>query len=120
MTHKINRQYHVLDAEGQIAGRLATKVASLLMGKGKIDYATNVDNGDFVKVTNISALKFSGKKLVNKVYYSHSGYPGGLKETKLSARVNKSPEVLFKSIVKSMLPKNKLQNPMIKRLTVLK
>ncbi|PJA92535.1 MAG: 50S ribosomal protein L13, partial [Candidatus Komeilibacteria bacterium CG_4_9_14_3_um_filter_37_5] len=75
MTQKINRKHHQLNAEGQAAGRLASAVASLLMGKGKVDYAANVDQGDFVIVSNINALKFTGKKLVNKIYYRHSGYP---------------------------------------------
>jgi len=112
----MERQTHQLDATNQIAGRLASQVALLLQGKNKASYQPHLDQGDNVVISNIAQMKFSGKKVEQKIYYRHSGYPGGIKQTKLSDRMKK-PEELFRDMVRLMLPKNKLAANMIKRLT---
>lgn len=113
---KIDRQIHKMDATDEAAGRVATKVAILLMGKNKASYAPNIDNGDFVEVANLDKLKFTGKKLEQKTYYSYSGYPGGLKEKKLKDVFKNRPQEVLRRTVYNMLPKNKLRKEFIKRL----
>ena len=115
---EIQREKHNFDATGQVAGRLASEIAILLMGKHKVNFQPNLDQGDFVEVTNINKLKFTGKKLEKKEYYRHSGYPGGLKTTPLSKLFKEEPEKLFRKMVYNMLPKNKLRKEMIKRLII--
>jgi len=115
---EITREKHVLDAAGQIGGRLASEIAILLMGKHKTTYQQNVDGGDFVEVKNIKQLEFSGKKLDTKLYYRASGYPGGLKTFVLRKLFGDDPAKLFTLMVYRMLPKNKLRREMIKRLTI--
>jgi len=114
---KIERKQHQIDATDQSVGRLATQIATLLRGKNKATYSPQIDGGDFVTVTNIDKLKFTGKKLEQKKYYHYSGYPGGLKETKLDKLFNERPEEVLRKAVWNMLPKNKLRQHMIKRLT---
>lgn len=97
-------------------GRLATKVASLLRGKNKPDFRPDVDVGDFVIVSNVAELKFSGNKESNKIYYRHSGYLGHLKKEPLGKMFKRNPEEVFKKAVYGMLPKNKLRDAQIKRL----
>lgn len=116
----MTRQQHTIDASGKIAGRLASQVAVLLQGKHKPSYQPQNDCGDMVLVTNISQIRFSGKKLQQKVYHRFTGYPGGIISTRLIERMKVHPERLFKEIVNAMLPKNKLRARMIKRLTVSK
>jgi len=116
MKPKINRKIHKIDAEGKVAGRLASELAILLMGKNKSSYAPNVDNGDFIEVSNVDKLKFTGKKLLQKKYYHYSGYQGGLKEKKLKDVFEKSPNIVLHKAVYNMLPKNKLRKNFIKRL----
>lgn len=111
----IVRKTHTLDATSQVPGRLATKIARLLMGKHKPTYQPHVDIGDLVVVQNIEKLLISKKKLTDKMYYQHSRYPGGLKIK--AAKDLKPAEVLRRSVNK-MLPKNRLQAKMIKRLTI--
>lgn len=115
---QIAREKHQLDASEQIAGRLASQVAILLLGKRKPSFMPNMDGGDFVEIINIRQLKFSGKKMDNKLYYRASGYPGGLKTTLLSKFFQETPDKLFKLMVYRMLPKNKLRREMIKRLSI--
>ena len=114
---KIERKTHQIDATDQSVGRLATQIATLLRGKHKANYSPQVDNGDFVIVTNINKLKFTGKKLEQKKYYRYSGYPGGLKTTKLKELFGNNPQEVLKKAVYNMLPKNRLRQHMIKRLT---
>ncbi|MBD3359877.1 MAG: 50S ribosomal protein L13 [Candidatus Buchananbacteria bacterium] len=114
---KIDRKNHQIDATDQAIGRLATQIAALLRGKHKPNYAPQVDNGDFVVVTNIDKVRFTGKKIEQKKYYRYSGYPGGLKTTKLKKIFNESPQEVLKKAVYNMLPKNKLRQHIIKRLT---
>lgn len=115
---EIKRQHHQIDASGQVLGRLASKVASLLMGKHKPIFSRNLDCGDFVIVTNAKKIKLTGKKLGQKLYYRHSGYPGGLKSISLEKLLETNPTRAIEFAVKGMLPKNKLRDRMMKRLKV--
>lgn len=99
-------------------GRLATEVATLLIGKRKIGWRPNVDQGDFVAVKASSKIKVTGSKLKDKIYYRHSGYPGGLKEETLEHKLKKDPRKVIVLAVRRMLPKNRLSRQMIKRLKV--
>jgi len=114
---KIERKNHQLDATDQILGRLATQAANLLRGKHKVNYTPHIDNGDFVVITNHNKFKVTGKKMDQKIYYSYSGYPGGLKEKKLKDLFEQNPKEVIRKAVYNMLPKNKLRQHMIKRLT---
>ena len=118
MVNKINRQFHTIDAAGQAAGRLATRIALILRGKHKPEYQANADLGDRVDVININQLKFSGAKLTQKVYKHFSGYPGGLRQKKVSEVFVKNPGAVLRHAVLGMLPKNKLRTGMIKRLKI--
>ncbi|NQU77420.1 50S ribosomal protein L13 [Candidatus Falkowbacteria bacterium] len=112
---KIQRKTHKIDATGQAVGRIATQAATFLRGKNKASFVPYLDMGDNVVVENADKLKFSGKKLDQKVYYHHTGYPGGLKTTKMK---DLKPEEIVKRAVWNMLPKNKLRDIMIKRLVI--
>ncbi|HEY91476.1 MAG TPA: 50S ribosomal protein L13 [Dehalococcoidia bacterium] len=114
----IERKWHIVDAEGQILGRMATQVARLLMGKHKPMFVRNMDVGDSVVVINADKVRFTGNKEKKKVYYRHTGYPGGLKTTNLETMMQKHPERVIEHAVKGMLPKNRLQARMMKRLRV--
>lgn len=113
----LNREQHTLDATGRPFGRIASNVAALLIGKHKIVFQREQDNGDSVCVQNISQMRFTGQKLKNKIYYRHSGYRGGLKEIQLQKFFLQSPEKLFQKTVYNMLPNNKFRNSRMKRLT---
>ena len=102
------REFVHYDAEGKILGRLAAEIAKKLMGKDKVSYTPHIDGGDFVIVTNIEKIAVTGKKLTDKVYYSHSGFPGGLKERRLEEILAKNPKEALMLAVKRMLPKNRL------------
>lgn len=110
------RKWFVVDAEGQTLGRLATQLAIILKGKNKVDYAPHVDNGDYVIVLNADKFAVTGKKLTDKIYYRHTGYLGGLKETPLEDMLVKKPLRALELAVSGMLPKNKLRKDMISRL----
>lgn len=112
------QKWVLVNAEGKTFGRLASEVAVILMGKNKPEYTPNVDTGDYVIVINADKLVFTGKKLDQKVYYHHSGYPGGLKETKYRQLMQKKPEFAFMEAVRRMLPKNKLGSKMLTKLHV--
>jgi len=114
----LERRWFLVDANDQILGRLASEIATILMGKGKPDYTDFLDTGDFVVVVNAEEVKMTGKKWDDKVYYSHSGYPGGLKEVSARRMLEKHPERIVQFAVKGMLPKNKLGRRMLKRLKV--
>lgn len=116
----INRKHHTIDVEGKILGRVATEVAILLRGKNKVTFEPHVDNGDFVAIKNIEKIAVSGNKIEQKIYRTHSGYPGGLKETQMKKMMAEKPEEILKLAVWNMLPKNKLRAQFIKRLTFLK
>lgn len=110
------RKTHTIDATNQILGRLSTRIAMILTGKRKANYTPNVDVGDEVVVNCVSKMKFSGNKLENKIYYHHSGYPGGLKETLMKKIFVKDPSQLLQKAVYNMLPKNKLRSGRMNRL----
>lgn len=114
----IQRNWHLIDAKNQTLGRLAVGVANILMGKGKVNYVPYLDMGDFVVVTNASSIKVTGKKALDKKYYSHSGYPGGLRTQTFSGLIVSKPEEIIKHAVKGMLPNNKLRNEMLKKLFI--
>jgi len=114
----ITRNWHIIDVKGQILGRSATKIASLLMGKSKAYYVLNLDCGDHVVVTNAKEVKVTGKKETDKVYTRYSGYPGGLRKEALGDLRNRRPEQIIIHAVSGMLPKNKLHDRMLKRLYV--
>ncbi|GAB4575879.1 MAG: 50S ribosomal protein L13 [Anaerolineae bacterium] len=115
---EIERDWWVVDAKGLTLGRLASKIAYILKGKHKPSYAPNVDAGDFVIVVNADRIHVSGKKLEDKKYYRHSGYPGGLTETRLRDMLAKQPERVLELAVRGMLPKNALGRKMFKKLKV--
>ncbi len=111
------KTYHI-DASGRPLGRLATEIAILLMGKNEEDYLPHKDEGGFVKVKNIEKIVFTGRKKDDKIYYHHTGYPGGLKKTPYSKLLQKDSIAALKKAVYGMLPKNKLRKERIKRLNV--
>ena len=114
----IDRKWYVVDAEGMTLGRLASEVAKVLRGKNKPIFTPHIDTGDYVIVVNAEKIKVTGKKLNQKVYYSHSEYVGGMKETTLAEMMAKKPEKVIELAVKGMLPKGPLGRSMIKKLHV--
>ena len=114
----VTRKWHEVDAEGKILGRLSTQIAVKLMGKDKPEYTPHVDTGDYVIVLNAGKIAVTGKKMKDKKYYRHSGYPGGLKERNLAELLEKKPEEAIKQAVRRMLPKNRLGREMLKKLKV--
>ena len=115
---KIEIKWYVVDAEGQTLGRLAAEVAKVLRGKNKPEFTPHIDTGDNVIVINAEKIKVTGKKLDQKVYYHHSDYVGGMKETTLREMMAKKPEQVIELAVKGMLPKGPLGRTMIKKLHV--
>src|SRR3989344_2046813 len=114
----IQRNWHLINAKGQILGRLAVEISTVLRGKSKPNYVPYLDMGDFVVVTNAKDIKVSGKKADDKKYYSHSGYPGGLRTQTFAGLIVTKPEEIIKHAVKGMLPNNKLRKLLIKKLYV--
>ena len=115
---EVTRNWYEIDAEGKILGKVAAEIAVRLMGKHKPSYTPHVDGGDFVIVTNAEKIAVTGKKLLDKKYYRHSGYPGGLKVRNLQEMLEKQPTEVKRKAVERMLPKNKLGSQMIGRLKV--
>jgi large subunit ribosomal protein L13 len=115
---EIERQWHVIDASGKILGRLATQAAGLLMGKQKPIFSRHLDVGDFVVVINAEKVRVTGNKPKQKLYYRHSGYPGGLKSISLEQMMQTDPTRVIEYAVKGMLPHNRLRAGMRKRLKV--
>ena len=114
----IEREWYVVDATGHTLGRLASEIATILRGKNKPTYTPHIDTGDNVIVINAEKIKVTGKKLDQKIYYHHSDYVGGMKETTLREKLNKKPEDVIYLAVKGMLPKGPLGRQMIKKLHV--
>ena len=114
----IDRKWYVVDAEGMTLGRLASEVAKVLRGKNKPIFTPHMDTGDYVIIVNAEKVKVTGKKLDQKVYYHHSGYVGGLKETTLKEKLAKKPEQVIELAVKGMLPKGPLGRQMYRKLFV--
>ncbi len=117
---KIIRSWHLVDLSTQTLGRIATKIANLLMGKDKVDQSLNHDWGDYVIAINSDNILVTGNKLKQKIYYRHSGYPGSLKEITLKVQMAKDSTKVIKMAVANMLPKNKLRKPRLNRLKVFK
>ena len=115
---KIERKWDVVDAEGCTLGRLASEVAKVLRGKNKPEYTPHIDTGDYVIVVNAAKVKVTGKKLQQKIYYNHSDYVGGMRETTLAEMMAKKPEKVIELAVKGMLPKGPMGRDMIKKLHV--
>jgi large subunit ribosomal protein L13 len=111
-------QWHLIDLSGQTLGRVATQIAGLLMGKDKVLSANHLDNGDFVVAINSDQIKVTGNKLSDKIYYRHSGFPGGLRSITLGDQMAKDSRKVIESAIKGMLPKNKLRDIRIKKLKV--
>lgn len=114
----VKRNWYVLDAEGLTLGRVATKAAHILRGKHKVTFTPHVDCGDYLIITNASKVKLTGNKLEDKMYYDHSGYPGGLRERNAKEMIEKYPEEMVERAVKGMLPKGRLGRQMAKKLFV--
>jgi large subunit ribosomal protein L13 len=114
----VQREWYVVDASGQTLGRLASQVARILRGKHKPIYSPSVDTGDYVIVVNAEKVHVTGRKLDQKIYYRHSGYPGGLKEITLRNLLRKHPTRVIEHAVRGMLPKNRLGRRMFKKLKV--
>jgi large subunit ribosomal protein L13 len=114
----VKRQWHLIDAKDEILGRLSTKIAGLLMGKGKATFSTHMDMGDYVVVINAEKIMVTGRKASQKVYITHSGYPGGFKSKKYSMMMEQHPERIIEHAVAGMLPINRLRDPRMLRLKV--
>ena len=115
---EVTRKWYLIDADGTTLGRLAVEVADILRGKNKPQYTPNVDTGDFVIVINADKIQVSGKKETDKMYRSHSGFPGGFKEISFKAMMEKAPERAIEKAVKGMLPHNTLGDEQFKKLKV--
>jgi len=117
---EINKKWWLVDAQGQTLGRFSSKIAQILRGKHKVDFTPHMDMGDFVIVINAEKVKLSGSKENDKVYFRHTGYPGGVKETKYSEMIQKFPERIVENAVKGMLPHNRLGRKILLNLKVYK
>ena len=117
-TSEIERQWYVVDAEGQTLGRLATRIADTLRGKRKAEFTPHVDTGDFVIVVNAEKIHVTGNKLDQKMYHRHSGYPGGLRSRTLRAQLERRPTEVIRMAVKGMLPRNRLSSAQLNKLKI--
>jgi large subunit ribosomal protein L13 len=115
---ELEQRWYLVDADGQTLGRLATQIADALRGKGKPQFTPHVDSGDFVVVVNAEKVRVTGKKLEQKRYYRHSGYPGGLRSRTLAQQLDRRPTEVLRAAVKGMLPKNKLAARQITKLKI--
>jgi large subunit ribosomal protein L13 len=115
---EVQREWYVVDAQGQTLGRLATRIATILRGKNKPIFTPHVDCGDYVIVVNADKIHVTGQKMTQKKYYRHSGYPGGLKEITLRDQLQKFPNRVVEAAVRGMLPRNRLGRRMFKKLKV--
>ncbi|HKZ26352.1 MAG TPA: 50S ribosomal protein L13 [Rubrobacteraceae bacterium] len=115
---EVERKWHVIDAEGQTLGRLATEIARLLRGKNKPQYTPHVDTGDFVVVVNAEKVVVTGKKAEQKVYYRHTGYPGGLRETSYETMLERKPTEILRKAVRGMMPRTRLGRQQFRKLKI--
>ena len=115
---EVTRDWYVVDADGQTLGRLATQIADALRGKRKPEYTPHCDTGDFVVVVNAEKIRVTGNKLNDKIYYRHSGYPGGLRSRTLAEMLERRPEEVIRKAVKGMLPRNRLGRQQLTKLKV--
>jgi len=116
--HEVKRDWFIIDASGKILGRLATEIASRLRGKHKAEYTPHVDTGDYIIVTNAEKVAVTGRKFKEKNYYSHSGFPGGIKSISFDKLQKKDPARIIERAVKGMLPKNPLGREMYRKLKI--
>jgi len=114
----VKRDWYVVDAEGKTLGRLATEVASRLRGKHKPEYTPHVDTGDYIVVVNAEKVAVTGNKASDKMYYRHTGYPGGMRSANFNEMIERKPEMVIEKAVKGMLPKNPLGRAMFSKLKV--
>ena len=114
----VERRWYVVDAEGETLGRLATRIADTLRGKRKPTYTPHIDTGDFVVVVNAEKVVVTGKKLEQKLYYRHSGYPGGLRSRTLAAQLERRPTEVLRKAVKGMVPRNRLSRAQMSKLKI--
>ena len=117
-TQDIEQKWYLLDCSGKRLGRLSVQVANILRGKNKPEYTPNSDVGDFVVLVNAKNIEVTGNKSENKIYFRHTGYPGGIKQISFKDQLEKDPEKIIRDAVKGMLPKNKLNRQIIKKLKV--
>ena len=115
---EVERRWHVVDAEGQTLGRLATEIARILRGKNKPQYTPHVDTGDFVVVVNAERVVVTGRKAEQKVYRRHSGYPGGLKTTTYEQMLERKPTEILRRAVRGMMPKTRLARQQLRKLKI--
>ncbi|HVT62241.1 MAG TPA: 50S ribosomal protein L13 [Legionellaceae bacterium] len=116
--HEVKRDWYLIDASNKILGRLASEIAHRLRGKHKAEYTPHVDTGDYIVVTNVESIKVTGRKFKNKLYYNHSGFPGGIKEISFEKLQAKHPARILERAVKGMLPKNPLGREMYRKLKI--
>jgi large subunit ribosomal protein L13 len=116
--HEVKRDWYVVDASNKILGRLATEIARRLRGKHKAEYTPHVDTGDYIVVTNVEGIRVTGRKFKNKMYYNHSGFPGGIKEVSFEKLQATHPARVLERAVKGMLPKNPLGRDMYRKLKI--
>lgn len=114
----VKRDWYIVDAEGKTLGRIATEIASRLRGKHKAEYTPHVDTGDYIIVVNAEKVAVTGNKAQNKMYYSHTGFPGGIKEISFEKLIAKKPEMVLEHAIKGMLPKGPLGRAMFRKLKV--
>lgn len=119
MAETIERKKHIIDADGQILGRLATRISGLLRGKHKVNFSYQTDGGDFVEVTNIEKIKVTGKKMEQKKYYNHSQWIGNMRIEQMDKLFIRKPEKILEVAISRMLPKNKLRDRMLARLSII-
>ncbi len=117
-TQDIEQKWYLMDCSGKRLGRLSVQVANILRGKNKAEYTPNSDVGDFVVLVNAKKIEVSGNKTENKIYFRHTGYPGGIKKISFKDQLEKNPEKIIRDAVKGMLPKNRLNRQIIKKLKV--
>ena len=116
--HEVKRDWYMVDASNKILGRLATEIARRLRGKHKPEYTPHVDTGDYIVVTNVEAIRVTGRKFKNKMYYNHTGFPGGIKEVSFEKLQATHPARVLERAVKGMLPKNPLGRDMYRKLKI--
>ena len=116
--HEVKRDWYIIDASNKTLGRLAAKIAHRLRGKHKAEYTPHVDTGDYIVVTNVETIKVTGRKFKDKIYYNHTGFPGGIKEITFEKLQAKHPERVLERAVKGMLPKNSLGRDMFRKLKI--
>ena len=114
----VKRDWYIVDAEGKTLGRIATEIASRLRGKHKAEYTPHVDTGDYIIVVNAEKVHVTGKKFTDKIYQSHSGFPGGIKSISFDKLIKRKPEMVIEAAVKGMLPKGPLGRAMFRKLKV--